>query len=59
MSEASVIYLRTKGEGKPVIFGTAVDRAINNLTDLVGDKPIDTCTRTVANLLETRSLIVA
>jgi hypothetical protein len=59
MSEASVIYLRTKGEGKPVTFGTAVDRAIKNLTDLVGDKPIDTCTRTEANLLETRSLIVA
>jgi hypothetical protein len=59
MSEASVIYLSTKGEGRPVTFGTAVDRAINNLTDLVGDKPIDTCTRTEANLLETRSLIVA
>ena len=51
MSEAGQIYLRTKGAGRPLTFGTAVDRAINNLTDLVGDKPIDTYTRTDANLL--------
>ena len=51
MSEAGIIYLRTKGEGRPLTFGTAVDRAINNLTDLVGDKPLDTYTRSDANLL--------
>jgi integrase len=32
-------------------FGTTVDRAINNLTGLVGDKLIDTYTRADANLL--------
>jgi hypothetical protein len=51
MSEAGKIYLHTKGEGRPVTFGTAVERAINNLVGLVGDKPIDTYTRTDANML--------
>ena len=51
MSEVGIIYLRTKGEGGPVAFGNAVDRAINNLTDLVEDKPIDTFTRINTNLL--------
>jgi integrase len=51
LSEAKAIYLRTKGIGRPITFNTAVDRAIGNLTDLVGDKPIDTYTRIDANLL--------
>ena len=51
MSEAGQIYLRTKGKGRPLTFGTSVDRAINNLTALVGDKPIDTYTRSDANML--------
>ena len=44
LSEAKEIYLRTKGVDRPVTFGTAVDRAIKHLTELVGDKPIDTYT---------------
>jgi integrase len=51
MSEAGKIYLHTKGEGRPVTFRTAVERAINNLVSLIGDKPIDTYSRNDANML--------
>ena len=33
MSQAGKTYQHTKGEGRPVTFGTAVERAINNLVD--------------------------
>ena len=51
LSEAKEIYLRIKGVDRPVTFSSAVERAINNLTDLIGDKPIDTYVRSDANML--------
>ena len=51
LSEAGEIYLRTKGEGRPATFGSAVNRAINKLIGLIGDKPIDTFSRSDANML--------
>ena len=51
MTEAGTIYLRVKGASRPITFSAAVERAIKNLTELVGDKPIDTYTRHDANLL--------
>jgi len=51
MREAGSIYLSAKASTRPITFRTAVDRGIKNLTELVGDKPIDTYTRTDANLL--------
>jgi integrase len=49
MTEARDIYLRSKGDGRPVTFSQAVDRAIGNLVDTVGNKPIDTYSRQDAN----------
>ena len=51
MTEAGTLYLRVKGASRPITFSAAVERAIKNLTELVGDKPIDTYTRHDANLL--------
>ena len=51
LTEAGEIYLRTKGQGRPATFNSAVNRAINNLIALIGDKPIDTFTRSDANML--------
>ena len=51
LSEAKNIYLHSKGDGRPVTFAQAADRAINNLVSAVGDKPIDTYSRQDANLL--------
>ena len=51
MSEARDIYLRTKGGSRPKTFTQAIDRTVNNLIGLVGDKPIDTYSRQDANLL--------
>jgi integrase len=48
--EAKNIYLHSKGDGRPVTFAQAADRAINNLVSAVGDKPIDTYSRQDANL---------
>jgi hypothetical protein len=41
LSEAKVIYVSIKSVGRSVAFNQAADRAINNLIDAVGDKPID------------------
>jgi len=51
MSEAKNTYLHSKGDGRPVTFAQAVDRAIMNLVNAVGDKPIDTYSRQDANLV--------
>ena len=51
MSEAKEIYLRTKGVSRPKTFTQAIDRTVNNLLELVGDKPIDMYSRLDANLL--------
>ena len=51
MSEAKDIYLRTKGVSRPKTFTQAIDRTVNNLFELVGDKPIDMYSRQDANLL--------
>ena len=51
MSEAKDIYLRTKGVSRPKTFTQAIDRIVNNLFELVGDKPIDMYSRLDANLL--------
>ena len=51
MSEAKEIYLKTKGISRPKTFTQAIDRTVNNLLELVGDKPIDMYSRLDANLL--------
>ena len=51
MTEAGSLYLSAKASNRPETFRAAVDRAVKNLIDLVGDKPIDTYERTDANLL--------
>lgn len=51
LSEAREIYLRLKGKNRPSTFSSAVERATNNLFNIVGDKPIDTYSRLDANLL--------
>ena len=51
MSEAKDIYLRTKSVSRPKTFTQAIDRTVNNLFELVGDKPIDMYSRKDANLL--------
>ena len=50
ITEAGTIYLKAKAATRPITFSSAVDRAIKNLTDLTGDKPIDTYTRLDVNL---------
>ncbi|HIF58985.1 MAG TPA: integrase [Rhodospirillales bacterium] len=51
LSEAREIYLKVKGQDRPHTFSSAVERATNNLINLIGDKPIDTYSRSEANLL--------
>ena len=51
MSEAKDIYLRTKGVTRPKTFTQAIDRTVNTLFELVGNKPIDIYSRQDANLL--------
>ena len=51
LSEAKVVYLKSKGDGRPVTFAQGVDRAANNLISSVGDKPIDRYTRQDANVV--------
>ena len=51
LSEAKNIYLHSKGDGRPVTFAQAVDRAVNNLLNTIGDKPIDTYSRQDANII--------
>ena len=51
MSEARDIYLRAKGDSRPKSFTQAIERMVNNLFELVGDKPIDTYSRQDASLL--------
>ena len=49
MSDAKGIYLQSKSNGRPVTFCQAVDRAIHNLIETVGDKPINLYSRQDAN----------
>ena len=49
MSDAKDIYLQSKSNGRPVTFCQAVNRAIHNLIETVGDKPIDLYSRQDAN----------
>ena len=51
LSEAKVIYLQAKGDGRPLTFSQAVDRSINNLIKTLSNKPIDTYSRKDANLV--------
>jgi integrase len=51
LSEAKDVYLHSKGEGSPIAFAQAVDRAIDNLVSAAGDKPIDTYTRQDVNIV--------
>jgi integrase len=51
MSEARDIYLKTKAVSRPKTFTQAIDRAVNSLIEMAGDKPIDTYSRQDANLL--------
>jgi integrase len=51
MTEARGIYLKAKGTSRPRTFTQAIDRVVNNLIELVGDKPIDRYSRQDANLL--------
>ena len=51
LSEVREIYLKVKGQDRPHTFSSAVERATNNLINLIGDKPIDTYSRSEANLL--------
>ena len=45
MSEAKTIYLKSKGNGRPITFTQAVDRTTESLICTIGDKPIDTYSR--------------
>ena len=51
MSEAKTIYLKSKGNGRPITFTQAVDRATESLVGTIGDKPIDTYSRQNANVV--------
>ena len=51
MTEAGSLYLSAEASNRPQTLREAVDRAVTNLTDLVGDKPIDTYEPTDANSL--------
>tara|TARA_B110000046_G_scaffold122484_1_gene129112 strand:- start:32 stop:472 length:441 start_codon:yes stop_codon:yes gene_type:complete len=53
ISKAKNVYLYSKGDGRPVTFAQAVDRSINNLINIAGDKPIDTYSRQDAKLPST------
>jgi hypothetical protein len=48
-SEAKTIYLNSKSKGCPVTFAQAVDQAVDNRINSVGDKPTDRYTRHDAN----------
>ncbi|MBN06998.1 MAG: hypothetical protein CMM45_04105 [Rhodospirillaceae bacterium] len=51
MTEAGSLYLSATASHRPEIFRAEVDRAVTSLTDLVGDKPIDSHGHTDANLI--------
>ena len=50
MSEAKTIYLKSKGNSRPITFTQAVDRTTESLICTIGDKPIDTYSRQNANV---------
>jgi len=50
-TEAKDIYLKAKDVDRPKTFRQAIDRAVNYLTNLHGDRPIDAYTRIEANQL--------
>ncbi|SNT38181.1 DUF6538 domain-containing protein [Tropicimonas sediminicola] len=49
LSEAVATYLRLKGQGRPVTFHRAAERACGYLIDVCGDKHLDAYTRADAN----------
>ena len=51
LSEAKSIYVTVKSDGRSLAFSQAADRAVSNLIDAVGDKPIDRYSRKDVNLL--------
>ena len=51
LSEGKIIYLSAKASRRPRTFVQSVERAVNNLISVAGDKPIDTYTRKGPNLL--------
>ena len=51
LSEGKIIYLSAKASSRPRTFVQSVERAVNNLISVAGNKPIDTYTRKDANLL--------
>ena len=51
ISEAKNIYLHSKKKSRPLTFSQAVERAVSNLINAGGDKPIDRYSRRDANLL--------
>ena len=48
--------MAANGISRPVTFAQAVDRAVNNLVSIAGDKPINTYSRQDANLLRDQLL---
>ena len=44
LSEGKIIYLSAKASRRPRTFVQSVERAVNNLISVAGDKPIDTYT---------------
>jgi len=51
LSESNALYYKAKSTGRTKAFKQSLDRAVKYLTDLCGDKPIDTYTRSEANSL--------
>jgi len=49
MSEAKDLYLKSKSKGRPETFFRSVERSVNYLIGMHGDKPIDTYSRMEAN----------
>jgi hypothetical protein len=57
MTEASQIYLGAKGKSRPLTFSQAVNRSVQYLVSVAGDKPVDSYERVDANKL--RDALVA
>ena len=49
LSKSKKIYLSSKADSRPLTFSQAADRAVSNVINIAGDKPIDRYTRQDAN----------
>ncbi|MEP1207860.1 MAG: DUF6538 domain-containing protein [Rhizobiaceae bacterium] len=49
LSEATQVYLKAKGAGRPITFRQTVERSVGYLTQLHGDRSIDLYTRSDVN----------